>query len=43
MKKIYVGLIAFLVSVMAFSQGVTTSSIGRKVTDNTGEPLLGAF
>ena len=42
MKKIYFGLIAFLVSVMAFSQGVTTSSIGGKVTDNTGEPLPGA-
>jgi len=42
MKKIYFGLVAFLVSVMAFSQGVTTSSIGGKVTDNTGEPLPGA-
>ena len=42
MRKIYFGLVAFLVSAMAFSQGVTTSSIGGKITDNTGEPLPGA-
>ncbi|GMN06738.1 TonB-dependent receptor [Croceitalea sp. MTPC5] len=42
MKRIYLIAIALLVSAMAFSQGVTTSAIGGKVTDNTGEPLLGA-
>ncbi len=42
MKKIYFLAIAFLFSAMAFSQGVTTSSMGGKVTDNSGEPLLGA-
>nr|WP_299340234.1 carboxypeptidase regulatory-like domain-containing protein [Allomuricauda sp.] len=42
MKKIYLAIAAILVSAMAFSQGVTTSSMGGKVTDNTGEPLPGA-
>lgn len=42
MKKIYLIAIAFLITATAFSQGVTTSAIGGKVTDNTGEPLLGA-
>lgn len=42
MKKIYLALVAIFVSTMAFSQGVTTSSMGGKVTDNTGEPLPGA-
>ena len=35
--------IAFtLVSVMTFAQGVTTSSMGGKVTDDLGDPLPGA-
>ncbi|WP_350289753.1 carboxypeptidase regulatory-like domain-containing protein [uncultured Croceitalea sp.] len=42
MKKIYLVAITLLFSVMAFSQGVTTSAIGGKVTDNAGEPLPGA-
>jgi len=42
MKKIYLIAIALLFSASAFSQGVTTSAIGGKVTDNTGEALLGA-
>lgn len=42
MKKIYLVVIALFVSAMAFSQGVTTSSIGGQVTDQNGEPLLGA-
>ncbi|MBT8186527.1 MAG: TonB-dependent receptor [Croceitalea sp.] len=42
MKKIYLIALAFLVTAMAFSQGVTTSSLGGKVTDSAGEPLLGA-
>ncbi len=42
MKKIYLAIVAVFVSAMAFSQGVTTSSMGGKVTDNTGEPLPGA-
>jgi len=35
-------MVAFFVTTIAFSQGVTTSAIGGQVTDNTGEPLLGA-
>ncbi|NAS31192.1 TonB-dependent receptor plug domain-containing protein [Flavobacteriaceae bacterium R38] len=31
-----------LVTMVAFSQGVTTSAVGGKVTDNIGEPLAGA-
>ena len=42
MKKIYLAAMAILLSSMAFSQGVTTSAMGGKVTDNTGEPLPGA-
>ncbi len=42
MKKMYFVLAAFLCAAFAFAQGVTTSSIGGKVTDNTGEPLPGA-
>jgi len=33
---------AFLITSFAFSQGVTTSSMGGQITDATGEPLLGA-
>ena len=42
MKKMYLAVAAFLFTVMAFSQGVTTSSMGGQVTDPEGEPLLGA-
>lgn len=42
MKKIYLIAIAFFTAAIAFSQGVTTSSIGGKITDNAGEPLPGA-
>lgn len=42
MKKMYFALAAFLIAATAFSQGVTTSSIGGKVTDGSKEPLLGA-
>jgi len=42
MKKIYFALAAFLITSFAFSQGVTTSSMGGQITDATGEPLLGA-
>lgn len=38
----YFAIAAFLMTVTAFSQGVTTSSIGGKVTDTADEPLLGA-
>ena len=42
MKKIYFVVIALFSCALAFSQGVTTSSIGGQVTDQNGEPLLGA-
>ncbi len=42
MKKIYLVFAALLVSAMVFSQGVTTSSMGGKITDASGEPLPGA-
>ncbi|AWX44258.1 hypothetical protein HME9304_01258 [Flagellimonas maritima] len=42
MKKIYLVIFAMFMATMAFSQGVTTSAIGGKITDNTGEPLPGA-
>ena len=42
MRKIYLIAVALLFSATAFSQGVTTSAIGGKVSDNAGEPLLGA-
>ncbi len=42
MRNFYMALVALLATSMAFSQGVTTASIGGKVTDNTGEPLPGA-
>jgi len=42
MKKIYVLLVVLFATTAAFSQGVTTSSIGGQVTDASGEPLPGA-
>ena len=42
MKKFYLFAVAMLCTAMAFSQGVTTSAIAGKVTDNAGEALLGA-
>ena len=42
MKKIYLAFVALLVTAFAFSQGVTTSAMGGKVTDASGEPLPGA-
>ncbi|QBA65193.1 TonB-dependent receptor [Muriicola soli] len=42
MKKIYFALAAFLMTAMAFSQGVTTSAISGKIIDEAGEPLGGA-
>ncbi|MEB8328469.1 carboxypeptidase regulatory-like domain-containing protein [Flavobacteriaceae bacterium KMM 6897] len=42
MKKMYFLIAAFLFTAITFAQGVTTSSIGGKVIDNTGEPLPGA-
>ena len=38
----YMVFAALLIAASAFSQGVTTSSIGGKVTDASEEPLLGA-
>lgn len=42
MKKMYFAIVALLFTTIAFSQGVTTASIGGQVTDETGEPLPGA-
>ena len=42
MKKFYFVLAAFFMTAMAFSQGVTTSAISGKVSDDAGEPLGGA-
>ncbi len=42
MKKMYFALVVFFFTAIAFSQGVTTSSIGGQVTDSEGEPLPGA-
>lgn len=42
MKKIYLAFVALFVTASAFSQGVTTSALGGKVTDASGEPLPGA-
>ncbi|WP_317168157.1 TonB-dependent receptor [Leptobacterium flavescens] len=45
MKTIYnwfLTAVFTLVATAAFSQGVTTSALGGKVTDNVGEPLAGA-
>ena len=42
MRKLYLAIIALLATSMAFSQGVTTASLGGKITDAAGEPLGGA-
>ena len=42
MKKIYLAFVALFVTAFEFSQGVTTSALGGKVTDASGEPLPGA-
>ncbi|PCE62837.1 TonB-dependent receptor [Sediminicola luteus] len=42
MKKMLLALVAVLTTSIAFSQGVTNSSLGGKVTDAAGEPLPGA-
>ncbi|PRX56681.1 TonB-dependent receptor [Flagellimonas meridianipacifica] len=42
MKKFYLAVLAVLFTATAFAQGVTSSAMGGKVTDNTGEPLPGA-
>lgn len=42
MKKFYLFALAALCTAMAFSQGVTTSGLGGKITDTSGEPLIGA-
>ncbi|MGC1516040.1 MAG: carboxypeptidase regulatory-like domain-containing protein, partial [Maribacter sp.] len=42
MKKMYFAIAVFLMTVSAFSQGVTTASMGGQITDEAGEPLPGA-
>ncbi|MGB5236867.1 MAG: carboxypeptidase regulatory-like domain-containing protein [Flavobacteriaceae bacterium] len=42
MRKLCLAIVAVLSATMAFSQGVTTASMGGKVTDSNGEPLIGA-
>ena len=42
MKKVYFAIAAFLLTVTAFSQGVTTSSMQGTVSDEAGESLFGA-
>jgi outer membrane receptor for ferrienterochelin and colicin len=42
MKRIYLAFVALLMTTFAFSQGVTTSSMGGQITDPSGEPLPGA-
>ncbi|MGB5699399.1 TonB-dependent receptor domain-containing protein [Muriicola sp.] len=42
MKKMYFALAAFLITAMAFSQGITTANMQGLVTDEQGEPLFGA-
>ena len=42
MKNLYLLIVALFASTMMFSQGVTTASIGGKITDTAGEPLPGA-
>ena len=42
MKKLTLAIVALLATTLAFSQGVTTASLGGKITDENGEPLGGA-
>ncbi|MEN8789216.1 MAG: carboxypeptidase regulatory-like domain-containing protein, partial [Flavobacteriaceae bacterium] len=42
MRKLCLAIVACLSATMAFSQGVTSASIGGKVIDSNGEPLIGA-
>ena len=42
MRQKYFALVAFFMTAIAFSQGVTTSSMQGTVLDQAGEPLLGA-
>nr|WP_297913125.1 carboxypeptidase regulatory-like domain-containing protein [uncultured Allomuricauda sp.] len=42
MKRIYLAIVAVFISALAFSQGVTTSSMQGSVADASGEPLFGA-
>ncbi|MFC0262739.1 TonB-dependent receptor [Fontibacter flavus] len=42
LKSLFAALMLVFVTSMAFSQGVTTSSMTGRVTDNTGETLPGA-
>lgn len=42
MRKILLSLITVLCSVMLFAQGVTTASMSGRITDENGEPLIGA-
>ncbi|MEM1339604.1 MAG: carboxypeptidase regulatory-like domain-containing protein [Bacteroidota bacterium] len=42
MKKLYLAVATFFMVAFAFSQGVTTSALGGKITDASGEPLPGA-
>ena len=42
MKKMFVMIVAFLVSTIAFAQGITKASISGKVSDDNGESLMGA-
>ncbi|VAW11645.1 TonB-dependent receptor [hydrothermal vent metagenome] len=42
MRQNYLAVVAFLMTAIAFSQGVTTSSMQGSVLDDNGEPLFGA-
>jgi hypothetical protein len=42
LKSLFATFLLVFVTGMAFSQGVSTSSMSGRVTDNTGETLPGA-